>query len=303
MRKITFLILAIFAIAYTAHGQATSFESGEGFTLGAINGQNGWAILGADTSQIVDSQASDGTFSLQLIPNNGQALSGAFSPTFTSSQDVIITVDMYLESLVTGELSDTDFVTQSPSQGFLTSRINFSFDGSINVLDDPGTGLAFQDSGATVIRDAWFELKMEFKFSSGEILYYIDDALIYTGIVFAGTNVEQIIPLFDNFESSAFFDNITYQDGLVLSREDNVLNQLEVSVYPNPTEGDLSINFTKNVGQAHINIVDITGQSVLQTSFNGFGEKNVTTSNLSNGVYFAKISSDIGNTTIKFIKD
>lgn len=304
MKKITLLFLSFCMIGFTINAQSTSFEGAEGYSLGALDGQNGWTLLSGADAQVTDAQASDGAFSLELVPNNGQALQGAFSPTFTSNMDAIITVDMFLESApVGGELSDTDFVTQTPSEGFLTTRINFAFDGTINVLDDLGSGAAFNDTGATVIRDAWFELKMEFIFSDNQILYYIDDTLIFTGTVWAGGSIEQWIPLFDNFESSSVFDNFTYQDGLTLSTQEEVFTGTEITAFPNPTQGNLNINFSKDIGNTKINIIDVTGQSVLTTEIQGVGSKTLNTNNLASGVYFAQLSSDSVNSTIKFIKN
>ena len=94
---------------------------------------------------------------------------------------------------------------------------------------------------------------------------------------------------------------MTFQDG-VLSIDENTLSE-NVSVFPNPTNGDLNINFTRNFGATNIDIINVNGQKVLNASIEGFGNNSIATSKLANGIYFAQISSDTGTTTIKFIKN
>ena len=43
--------------------------------------------------------------------------------------------------------ADYDVVPQAPSQGFLSARVKFNFGGNIFILDDPGPGLQFVDTG------------------------------------------------------------------------------------------------------------------------------------------------------------
>ena len=92
-----------------------------------------------------------------------------------------------------------------------------------------------------------------------------------------------------------------FQDG-VLSVEDNALSE-NVSVFPNPTSGDLNINFARNFETLNVDIINVNGQKVLSQEMEGVGSNTLATSRLANGVYFAQISSDEGSTTIKFIKN
>ncbi|GGG29144.1 hypothetical protein GCM10011344_32500 [Dokdonia pacifica] len=303
MKKITLLLLALTTSFYVNSQTVISFEVSEGYTEGDINGQNGWGAIGGNTNTFVSAaQSSEGDQSQQLVPTNTGALGGGLAPQEVSVEpEVFVTTDMFVESS-DGALSTIEFATQSPSQGLLTTRIAFNPDDTITVLDDDGSGaLAFIDTGATFTRDTWFTLEIEHRFDDGEILYYIDENLIYTGTVFGGTNVEQLVTIFNNLESGAFYDNMTFQDG-VLSTDENTLSE-NVSVFPNPTNGDLNINFTRNFGATNIDIINVNGQKVLNASIEGFGNNSIATSKLANGIYFAQISSETGTTTIKFIKN
>lgn len=302
MKKITFLILT-FIVSISLNAQiATSFEASEGFILGEINGQNGWTSNAGGEANVVitDSQSSDGDFSVQLVPSNTGNLTIGFSPLEASTQDVVtVTVDMFVESS-TGALSTVEFVTQTPLQGLLTTRVAFNPDDTVTVLDDDGAGgLAFAAAGPFT-RDVWFEFRIEHRFADNEILYFIDDTLIYTSIVIAGTIVEQALPLFNDLESGAFYDNIRFMDG-TLSVNDNSLSE-SISLFPNPTNGDVNLNFSRSFGATNVDIINVNGQKVLNASLEGVGNNTLATSKLASGIYFAQISNETGSTTIKFIK-
>lgn len=87
-----------------------------------------------------------------------------------------------------------------------------------------------------------------------------------------------------------------------LSLGDSLL-AANVSLFPNPTNGDLNLNLNRNLGNLSVNIVNVSGQVVMNKTIDGVGTSTLETSKLSNGVYFAQISSQEGNTTIKFIKN
>jgi hypothetical protein len=301
MKKITLLVLAVFA-GFTIHAQIeTSFEAVDGWVEASIDAQNGWTSNAAANTLINSLNASEGTMSLQLVPTNGGALTIAFSPLSTSTQDVVtVTVDMFVESNA-GTQSTVELATQTPAQGFLTSRVAFNPDDTVGVLDDlDGMGTLGFAAAGTFTRDIWFEFQVEHRFGDGEIRYYIDGNLIYTGTVFAGTIVEQVLPLFNNMESGAFFDDLRYQDG-ALSVEEYAIDT-SVSLFPNPTNGDLNINLTNGFNAKTIDIINVNGQTVLSSNVNGTRNK-INTNALAAGLYFAKIASEDTSTTIKFIKN
>ncbi|MGV6829942.1 MAG: T9SS type A sorting domain-containing protein [bacterium] len=302
MKKITLLLLLTLGSTLLI-AQSTSFESAEGFSIGSINGQNSWSVFAGipDGPQITNSQATEGTFSLQIVDDALAAdgtSNGAFSPGFTSVGDATLTVDV--DAGPTG-LSDVHILTQSPSQAFTTARVNFNFQDNILVLDDVGSGLAFQDTGANVPRGTTFEFTIEHRFSTSEILYYLNGSLIYTGGLVAGTNVEEFVLFTDNFGSDAFFDNVQYSDDtLSIGDEDPLAG---IRTFPNPVNRELTISFNQNIGESTIEIINITGQTVLKQAINGFGQQKINTSALSTGMYLAKITNGESSSIKKFIKN
>ena len=82
----------------------------------------------------------------------------------------------------------------------------------------------------------------------------------------------------------------------VLSVGDNVF-EVDVSVYPNPTDNYLFIEGNKN--PISISIYNLLGAEVIATS----NTDKIDVSELSNGVYIIKISDGIDQTDRKFIKN
>lgn len=304
MRKITLCAFVLLTAVAVQAQITTSFETADGFAEAALNGQNGWtSSAGFDANVLVtDEESSDGDLSLQFLGSNSGDQIVGFSPLEPITADaIVLTADMFLET-GSGTPSQIDIVTQSPSQSLLTTRVRFNSDDTIFILDDdpasPGT-LAFLDTGETFDRDEWFELRIEHNFADGEIIYLIDDDVIFTGTVIAATNVEQFVPVFINQGSNAYIDNVQYEE--FLSVDDEVLAG-QISVYPNPTSANLNIDFATNLGDTEVNITNVNGQSVMRSSINGIGSNVLNTSNLSSGIYFAQISTANAATTIKFIK-
>jgi hypothetical protein len=74
----------------------------------------------------------------------------------------------------------------------------------------------------------------------------------------------------------------------------------KVSVYPNPSNN--MFNFTSSVILTSVQIVDVTGKTVLNVNANGTNVA-VNAANLSTGIYFAKVASANNVQTIKLIKN
>ena len=89
----------------------------------------------------------------------------------------------------------------------------------------------------------------------------------------------------------------------------DIIDQLSISLSPNPTSGELSIQFTTlNNTQLQINILDINGKLVKNISKHKFraGKQSIETDvyNIPSGVYFLSIHSEqnAGVETIRFLK-
>ena len=72
-------------------------------------------------------------------------------------------------------------------------------------------------------------------------------------------------------------------------------------VYPNPTNGRLTIKSGKSLGDVMINLFDINGRQVLSKKATLMGEVELNVSNLKSGLYILNIKGDFINTNEKII--
>ncbi|MFT5890323.1 MAG: hypothetical protein ACI9Y7_000413 [Dokdonia sp.] len=91
-------------------------------------------------------------------------------------------------------------------------------------------------------------------------------------------------------------------DDSLSAGEDTLLSD-SISLFPNPTNGDLNINFARNFGATNVSVINVNGQKVVSASMEGFGNNTLATSKLANGIYFAQVTNQEGTATIKFIKN
>ncbi len=90
---------------------------------------------------------------------------------------------------------------------------------------------------------------------------------------------------------------IIYSNGPASSVNKYVLDN-NLSVYPNPTNSTLQLNFLENNQVKSVTVLNPNGQKVMEYS----GSSNLDVSRLSNGLYFIQVLSNNGIHTQKFIK-
>ena len=192
------------------------FEPGEGFAVGPIGGQVGWTMFAASLAEgHVDTlNPFAGTQHLRISNDPAIAagtLTGGFSPDEGPLAAGAYSLSVEIAISATGG-ADYDVVPQAPSQGFLSARVKFNVLGDILILDDPGLGLAFIDSGTNWTAGAYKNLTIDLDAGANTIDYFYDGALIYSSVagVFAGTSFEQTVLLSDNFHigDTGDFDNL-----------------------------------------------------------------------------------------------
>ncbi|MCA9936863.1 MAG: fibronectin type III domain-containing protein [Anaerolineales bacterium] len=193
---------------------STGFEASEGFTVGATCDQNGWSKFAASNTQgqISNSNPQSGAQHIRISKDSaiaGGTLTGCFSPNLgvqpAGPGQAVVNLN------ITGTNgADYDVVVQAPSQGLLTARVKFHYQGGIWVLDDVAGTTAYVYTGVNWTPNSYGQLRIEVDPDNDEIAYYYDDALIFVGTVFAGTAIEQMIVMSDNYQVSEVgnFDNI-----------------------------------------------------------------------------------------------
>jgi hypothetical protein len=79
-------------------------------------------------------------------------------------------------------------------------------------------------------------------------------------------------------------------------------NQMDYLLSPNPTNGQLNIEFNKATTNISIEIIDALGKKLIQQNFKVLNQTTIDVSSLSSGIYFLKLTSEGNNSTKKFIK-
>jgi hypothetical protein len=98
-------------------------------------------------------------------------------------------------------------------------------------------------------------------------------------------------------EKTYYFDDVMFGEA-PLSINDFEVNQ--VQVYPNPTQGNWNIK-TKNTLESVV-VCDILGKQVVAVELKNTLETAIDASSLPSGVYFAKVRTTQGESSIKLIK-
>lgn len=282
MKKITLLFVA-FIVSLTVSAQTTFTQNvGDVVTgtnsVGCPGGDNDWARLFVLSDFFVDTSSD---FSIT---------SGAFGIQTTDATGTAATVTIY-----------------GADAGF------------------PGT---FDDTNvlgvqAVTIADTAVEEILSFTFDTPVVVPAGTEAIVYAittplgNNLFIGGTVEETtegflrsaqcnvtdyaLPSSINFPDANFYMVLTSDDAVLGIGENELTNN--ISLYPNPTNGDLNINFARNFGATNIDIINVNGQKVMNASVNGIGNNTLATSKLANGIYFAQVTNETGVATIKFIKN
>lgn len=83
----------------------------------------------------------------------------------------------------------------------------------------------------------------------------------------------------------------------------DAFNKDNVSIYPNPTETQLFIKASENLGDVKITLIDINGRVVYQSNDSLFNTISINTSDLKAGIYILNINGDSFNYNEKIIKN
>lgn len=154
-----------------------------------------------------------------------------------------------------------------------------------------------------------FSYSAEFRWDWGEAFtnsgtdpVFIDPTGFDTA-TFPTTEWTTVNTIFSSSDYNAFAFTIVNDEALNIS--DAILTDDVISLYPNPSRDILNIKLNRNFeSEIAIQVINTIGQTVLQ---NIIDDNNVVNSfsidGLSNGVYFAKISTEESSTVLRFIKE
>jgi hypothetical protein len=220
------VILTPLAVAQPAF---FGFEPSEGYSLGAIVGQQGWAEFDLTQGAGADVADIDGRRALRLSDNpsaqNGSFI-GALSPeTFDPGERGAVAVDVRIDDLAGASYT---VVGQSLEKFGTTFRVVFEFGGTIFVVDETDDGIAFVDTNVFFTRGAFEELRVEWE--PGATRYYYAGSMIYesTSEIFARA-LDQVVLASDGWQDAGF----PVGDGPVAAYFDDIL----ITAIPAPAGG------------------------------------------------------------------
>ena len=124
-----------------------------------------------------------------------------------------------------------------------------------------------------------------------------------TSFFLEGNDISSTSNLF--YQTSTPYVRLNFDPTVSLSEETSEING--VSLYPNPTSTETTINFyLETKGDVNITLSDLTGKSVgtieLANLTTGANSTNIDCSSLNSGVYYVTISTNGSSVTKKFVK-
>lgn len=308
MKKITLFLLLMIGFTISAQ-QTVSFESAEGYTLGNINTQNGWASTGDGAGGFVQNQiitdelSSVGTNSFKITVESafgGQpnpVVGGFYTyPTAVPYADAVISADLYLDTFDSANTSDYLLGFTNTTAGAFLFYVRFTFEGDILVLGQDDTGAVVLDDTMTDWTPlTWFNLRMELDNNALEI--FVDDVSIYSGTV-ATPDVDITSARFihDNYAGFGYIDNFRTNDE-PLSNDTFVTDNNFIHFVNNNT-----LNLQSSTILNNANIFAINGKQVLNLDLDNQNNAQVDISGLSQGIYIVKLATDAGIHSFKFVK-
>ena len=270
-----------------------SFETTEGYTLGDINGQNGWTVTerngAALTNQVIsDEVAKTGSNSFKNAYLDGVDPQWfpiiGIEKTFNQHLDYkAATISYDFRANLQGE-SDFEFaiygINQAEQAYDTLFALGFENRGYIYLWTEPNFG-GFQYATPKWNINQWYNMKIEI--TEDKIICYLDGVEIYNGANTSKVNVEGFNFLHNNYGGDAYYDNIKINNEDLATWE--AKNNKGISVYPNPAKDFFMIN---SPSQADYTIYNTIGQSVQQ----GKAQGKVDIQSLKPGVYIVQVKTE-----------
>ncbi|WP_353776956.1 T9SS type A sorting domain-containing protein [Winogradskyella sp. 3972H.M.0a.05] len=125
-----------------------------------------------------------------------------------------------------------------------------------------------------------------------------ESVAVSKGIWSAGTFLDDTDAPFQ-YTGDGSQNGVTFWDSL-LSVSDFTISSLKL--YPNPTDSELNITFNSNIASGSIEVFNILGKQVFSKDINNANSDSLNISDLAQGLYLIRISSEGQSETKRFIK-
>lgn len=293
-KNLLFGVLTLLSLSVNAQNQKISFENSEGFSIGNLNNQKNWfnwGYVSDNNSKIINTLASDGTNSAQVINNDIEEGNwGGIAYPITKYNKYSISADVYLENTNNSDYEMLALYNENNDYD-LVGGLLFYYDGKI----------AYEDMNSSVTLGTWtpkkwYNVKAEVDLKAKKVIYFLDNVKVKdTNISNLNNEITEVNFSFDNYGSGFIVDNINIID-LENLRLDEYSNT-EISIYPNPTTDYININSSEKNNT--IKITDLTGKMI----FNEVNTTKINVSHLTKGIYIINIKTDNSESIQKFIKN
>lgn len=342
MKKQLLFAGLLFGSVFTANAQLLQSENFNSLTVGNVGtdltgvtpGQGGLLTFsneggtngGVSNYQIVADDAAHGNV-LQIVGSN--AATGnrfvwkdglAASWTSRTSGNNVIELEF---SFFTGAATTSKSVLRPiiiTADGTAIGGFNFNVGtkkldgfayGDFNNTGTPGNyTINLATGGLTVAPNTWVKVGFAYDSTTGVFTWLSDDLQVggtidgEPGYVPAEFDVILIAGTANTVASTVRFDGFTVK----ATAEESLLsvNKVEVnkfSVYPNPSNGLVTISNDLNSALSSVSFADLNGRTVKTVELNGDSSAQVNISELAAGVYMMNISSDKGTITKKIVKN
>lgn len=231
-------------------------------------------------------------------------IAGAFSFTGVSAAGIELNYIADNAFLGTFPLSFTDTTSDSVSGTFTSDSGSGTFDGTITTTVDAHGTLNMNNLGEGNYSGSVTRLKV------------VQDLTLYVS-VFTGTVFQTSYYYYDNSNGNLVFrsntadiefaiagidDTITLMESFLtnpLSTPKNTFVTNDFKVFPNPVSDVLNIELNNNKPIKSILVTDMSGRTILK---NTNMESSLNVGHLQKGLYLITIQTEIGISTMKFLK-
>lgn len=194
-----------------------------------------------------------------------------------------------------------------------TKRLDGFAYGDFNNTGTPGNyTITLRTGGLILPASTWVKVGFAYNTTTGLFTWKCNDVTPVVAGTIAGSpgyvpdefDVIYIAGTLNAVASSARFDDLSVK----ATATENLLTVQNVayskfSVYPNPTNGLVTISNDENSALQSVNITDLNGRTVKSLKLNGEANSQINISDLSAGVYMMNIASDQGTVTKKIVKN
>ncbi len=210
-----------------------------------------------------------------IVVNNEEGAPIVMAP---GAEGELVTIPVFMVSDVVGQL----IIDESTGSGINTtlSLANYNVYAFIKVFN----------SDFSVLKEE--KVLLDFEGSDFSLVYdnvESDDAVVQYGFQVFGLNANPL--------DEAALGGVVVTGTEIFAVND--VNAINVSVYPNPTINNINIQSDEQI--TNVVVYNTLGQMVKSASPDATNF-SMETSNLDAGIYFAKLSTEKGSKTVKFIK-